>query len=204
MILYDSIGPNPRVVRMFVAEKAMAIETRAIDIIAGENRREPYLTLHPGGTTPLLSLDDGTALSETIAICEYLEERQPTPARIGTTPEERAVVRMWVRRIDLSVATPMTTGFRGAEGRVMFAPRMRVVGEEGAAELKAMAADGLAAIEANLDVSEWLVGDRFTLADIVLFAFVEFGAQVGQPLAASMTKLAGWRSRVAARASAAA
>jgi glutathione S-transferase len=204
MILYDSIGPNPRVVRMFAAEKGMTIETRAVDIVAGENRKEPYLTMHRGGTTPLLVLDDGTALSETIAICEYLEERQPTPALIGTTPEERATVRMLVRRIDLTVTTPMTTGFRGAEGRQMFEPRMRVVGAEGAADLKAIAAEGLAAIEAQLGSADWLAGDRFTLADIALFSFVEFGGLVGQPLSDAMPRLEAWRSRVAARPSAAA
>lgn len=203
MILYESIGPNPRVVTMFVAEKGMTIERRAVDIIKGENREPPYLDVHRAGTTPALVLEDGTTLAETIAICEYLEEIQPTPALIGATPEERAVTRMWVRRIDLTVTTPMTLGFRGAEGRAMFEPRMRVVRAEGSADLKAMAADGLAAIEAELGDREWIAGDRFSLADIALFSFVEFGMMVGQPLADSMPRLAAWRARVAARPSAA-
>ena len=204
MILYASIGPNPRVVTMFAAEKGLAIETRQIDIIKGENRDPAgsYLGVHPGGTTPALVLDDGTTLTETGAICEYLEELQPEPALIGTTPLERARTRMWVRRIDLTVTEPMTTGFRGVEGRPMFEPRMRVVGAEAAADLKALAADGLAAIEAGLD-GEWIVGDRFTLADIALFSFVEFGAMVGQPLPDGLPRLAAWRARVAARPSAA-
>lgn len=202
MILYESIGPNPRVVTMFVAEKGMTIETRAVDIIKGENREQPYLGIHPGGTTPALVLDDGSTLTETTAICDYLEELQPSPALIGTTAEERARTRMWVRRIDLAVTLPMTFGFRGAEGRPMFGPRMRVVGAEGSADLKAIAADGLASIEADLGDREWIVGDRFTLADIVLFSFVEFGAAVGQPLAPDLRRLAAWRGRVAARPSA--
>ncbi len=204
MILYDSVGPNPRVVRMFVAEKGLTIETKSVDIMAGENRREPYLSLHPGGTTPLLTLDDGTQLSETTAICEYLEELHPSPPLIGATPEERAITRMWVRRIDLEITNPMTSGFRGAEGRAMFEPRMRVAGAEGCADLKAMATDGIAALDARMGDRQWIAGDRFTLADITLFSFVEFGAIVGQPLAATATRLAVWRERVAARPSAAA
>ncbi|MFC4296263.1 glutathione S-transferase family protein [Novosphingobium tardum] len=204
MILYDSVGPNPRVVRMFAAEKGIALEKKPVDIMAGENRQEPYLKLHPGGTTPLLVLDDGTPLSETTAICEYLEELQPNPPLIGTTPLERAKVRMLVRQIDLLITAPMTSGFRGAEGRPMFEPRMRVIRAEAADDLKAMAADGLAAIERQVGNTDWLLGPRFTLADIVLFSFVEFGGLVGQPLHPSLAKLAAWRDRVAARPSAAA
>jgi glutathione S-transferase len=204
MILYDSVGPNPRVVRMFAAEKGIALEKKPVDIMAGENRQEPYLKLHPGGTTPLLVLDDGTSLSETTAICEYLEELQPNPPLIGTTPLERANVRMLVRQIDLLITAPMTSGFRGAEGRPMFEPRMRVIRAEAADDLKAMAADGLAAIERQVGNTDWLLGPRFTLADIVLFSFVEFGGLVGQPLHPSLAKLAAWRDRVAARPSTAA
>lgn len=202
MILYESIGPNPRVVTMFVAEKGLTIERRTLDIVKGENRQDDYLKVHPGGTTPALVLDDGSTLTETIAICEYLEEKHPEPALIGTTPEERAKTRMWVRRIDLSVTEPMTTGFRAAEGRPMFEPRMRVMATEAAPDLKAMAAEGLQWIEGQFGDRDWIAGDRFTLADIALFAFVEFGAMVGQPLPADLPKLAAWRERVAARPSA--
>lgn len=203
MILYESIGPNPRVVTMFVAEKGVEIERRSLDIMKGENRSGPYLDVRPAGTTPALVLDDGSTIAETIAICEYLDELHPEPALIGTTPEERARTRMWVRRIDLTVTEPMTMGFRAAEGRPMFEPRMRVIRADAADELKAMAVDGLKAIEAEIG-DEWIVGDRFTLADIALFAFVEFGNMVGQPLPGDLPKLAAWHARVAARPSAAA
>lgn len=201
MILYTSIGPNPRVVTMFAAEKGLTIETRAVDIIKGENREEPYRQVHRGGTTPALVLDDGTTVVETAAICEYLEELNPEPALIGATPLERARTRSWVRRIDLTVTEPMTTGFRAVEGRPMFEPRMRVVGAAAAADLKAIANDGLTAIEAELD-GDWIAGNRFTLADIALFSFIEFGALVGQPLSEGLPRLAAWRARVAARPSA--
>ncbi|WBH17772.1 glutathione S-transferase family protein [Sphingomonas radiodurans] len=201
MILYDSIGPNPRVVTMFVAEKGLTIEKRMLDIVKGENRSGSYLDVRRAGTTPALVLDDGSTLCETIAICEYLDEVHPEPALIGTTPKERAETRMWVRRIDLTVTEPMTTGFRAAEGRPMFEPRMRVIRADAADDLKALAKDGLTAIEAEMG-DQWIVGDRFTLADIALFAFIEFGAMVGQPMPGDLPKLAAWRERVAARPSA--
>jgi glutathione S-transferase len=203
MILYESIGPNPRVVTMFLAEKGMGIERRSVDIVSGENRQEDYRRVHPGGTTPALVLDDGTTLSETVAICEYLEEKQPGPTLIGETPEERARTRMWARRIDLTVNEPMTSGFRAAEGRPMFAPRMRLLGQDAAPDLKQVAVDGLRYIEDQIGDRQWIAGERFTLADILLYAFVEFGALVGQPLPGDMPRLAAWRARVAARPSAA-
>lgn len=204
MILYESIGPNPRVVKMFLAEKGMTVETRTVDIMKGDNRQAEFRGVNPGGTTPALVLDNGKTISETVAICEYLEEVQPEPALIGRTPEERACTRMWVRRIDLTVNEPMTTGFRAAEGRPMFEPRMRVMPESAAAELKAAASDGLAWIEGQLGDRPWIAGDAFSLADIVLFAFVEFGGLVGQPLPVGLPKLAAWRGRVAERKSASA
>ena len=101
MKLFTSIGPNPRVVRMFMAEKGIEIPLESVDLMGGENRREPYTGRNPAGQIPCLELDDGRHLAEVTAICEYLEELHPTPPRIGATPEERAETRMWVRRIDL-------------------------------------------------------------------------------------------------------
>ena len=126
MRFYNSVGPNPRVVTMFMAEKGIEIPEVMIDLRGGENRRAPYnVDVNPAGQTPALELDDGSVLTEIIAICEYLEERFPTPALIGTTAEERAKTRMWTRRIDIKVCEPLTNGFRFAEGLPLFEPRMR-------------------------------------------------------------------------------
>ena len=203
MKLYTSIGPNPRVVTLFVAEKGLALDTVRVDVMKGENRQPAYLAKNPTGGTPLLELDDGTAIAESVAICEYLEELHPTPALIGATPEERAATRMWVRRVDLGVVQPMTHGFRGAEGLPLFQSRMRCL-PEAAAGLKAMAQDGLAPIEARLADTPFIGGERPMLADLLLFSFVEFGAQVGQPLDPAHANLAAWRARMAERPSAAA
>ena len=199
MKLHNSIGPNPRVVRIFLAEKGLAIPLVQVDLMGGENRREPFLSKNPAGQLPCLELDDGRFLSEITAICEYLEEKKPEPALIGRTPEERAITRMWVRRIDLNVVEPLANGFRYAEGLGLFKTRIRTI-PHAADDLKALARERLEWLEGLLR-GPWIAGDRFTLADILLFAFLEFGAQVGQKLDAKLLKLNDWYGRVAARES---
>jgi glutathione S-transferase len=202
MQLYQSIGPNPRAVKMFIAEKGLDIGRVDIDLPRGENRQAAHLSRNPSGQTPTLELDDGTFLSEITVICEYLEEVQPDPPLIGRTPKERAETRMWTRRVDLKICEPMANGFRFSEGLGLFQNRVLCV-PEAAPGLKAMAKDGEAWLEANFQ-GPWIAGDRFTLADILLFAFIDFGGQVGQPLDPKFTKLTEWFERVKARPSAAA
>lgn len=201
MKLYNSIGPNPHVVRMAAAEKGMTLEMVNIDIMANENRTGDYVTKVPTGGTPALEMPDGRIISEITVIAEYLEEVQPAPAIIGTTAEDRAVTRMWVRRIDHGYCEPMANGFRATEGRPMFAPRFSLVSESAGAELKALAAEKLLWLD-GLMAGDFVCGNRFTLADILLFCFVEFGAAVGQPMPAGVKWLPAWRERVAARPSA--
>lgn len=202
MKLYTSIGPNPRVVKMFMAEKGIDLDRIEVDLRAGENRREPYLSVNPAGQTPALELDDGTHITEITAICEYLEEVTPNPPLIGTTAEERAKTRMWTRRVDIKVAEPMANGFRYGEGLPMFESRLRCL-PEASAGLKAVAQDGIQWVEQNFQ-GPWIAGGRFTLADIVLFAFMDFGAVVGQPIDPNNKKVVDWFERVKARPSAAA
>lgn len=203
MKLYTSIGPNPRVVKMFLAEKGLQLEQVAVDLRGGENRQPPYnVSVNPAGQTPALELDGGGFVTEITAICEYLEEYQPSPPLIGTTAQERAATRMWTRRVDLKVCEPMANGFRFSEGLALFEKRMRCV-PEAAPGLKAIARDGEEWLEGHFQ-GPWIAGDRFTLADILLFAFIDFGGQVGQPLDPAFAKLTAWFDRVKARPSAAA
>jgi glutathione S-transferase len=203
MKLHVSIGPNPRVVKMFLAEKGLEMPFVTVDLMGGENRQAPYnVSVNPAGQTPALELDDGGCLTEITAICEYLEERQPSPPLIGTTAEERAATRMWTRRVDIKVCEPMANGFRYAEGLPLFEGRMRCL-PEAAPGLKAVAKDGEDWLEGQFK-GPWIAGERFTLADILLFAFLDFGTQVGQPLDPGFGKLADWFDRVKARPSAAA
>jgi glutathione S-transferase len=203
MKLHTSVGPNPRVVKMFLAEKGLQIPFVTVDLMGGENRRAPYTeAVNPAGQTPALELDNGDCLTEITAICEYLEERQPRPPLIGTTAEERATTRMWTRRVDIKICEPMANGFRYAEGLALFESRMRCL-PDAAPGLKAIAKDGEEWLEGQFK-GPWIAGDRFTLADILLFAFLDFGGQVGQPLDPAFGKITDWFTRVKERPSAAA
>ncbi len=203
MKFYNSIGPNPRVVKMFMAEKGLDIPRVEVNLMAGENREADHVKRNPAGQMPTLELDDGVFVSEILPICEYLDETHPNPPLIGTNAEERAITRMWTRRIDLNICEPMANGFRFSTGLQLFQGRMRVI-PQAADDLKAIAAEKLAWLDGLLGSHTFVVGDRFTLADILLFVFIEFGAQVGQPLAESNKNLTAWRARIAERPSAAA
>jgi hypothetical protein len=128
MKLYNSGGPNPRMVRMFMAEKGFEVPKVDVDLRGGENRREPYLKVNPAGQCPALELDDGTVLAEITDICEYVDEKKKdTPSLIGDTPEERASTRMWTRRIDLNICEPAANGLRFAIGLKMFQDRVHCI-----------------------------------------------------------------------------
>ena len=202
MKLYNSIGPNPRVVKMFIAEKGLDIPRVEVDLMAGDNRKEPYLSKNPAGQMPALELDDGVVLSEILPICEYLEEAHPSPPLIGTTPEERAVARMWTRRIDLNICEPMANGFRFAEGLGLFKDRIRTI-PQAADDLKTVAREKLAWLDGLIAGKTYICGERLTLADVLLFAFVDFFAGVGQPLDSALKNIGAWYARMKARPSAA-
>jgi glutathione S-transferase len=200
--LYDSIGPNPKLVRMFAAEKGFAFpQVEKVDLGGGANRREPYLAKNPAGQLPCVELDDGKVIAETIAICELIEELKPTPALIGATPAERAETRMWVRRVEWKIVQPMADGFRFAEGLPIFKDRIRTL-PEAAAGLKAIGRDGLAWLDGQMAGRKTVVPGRFTLADVVLYAFLDFGAMVGQAPDPGLKNIAAWLEATKARPSA--
>ena len=201
MKFYDSVGPNPRIVRMFMAEKGIEMPKQAVDVRKGENREAEHLKRNPHGQMPTLELDNGSYISEIVPICEYLEEKYPTPALIGTTAEERGECRMWTRRIDLNICEPMANGFRFAEGLKFFEPRIVTV-PEAAPGLKKIAADRLAWLNGQMNGKDFICGKRFTLADILLFCLAGFFAKVGQPLDPANANIAAWFERVKARPSA--
>ncbi len=201
MKLYDSFGPNPQVVRTFMAERGIELPIEEIDIMAGINRQSDYLGVNPAGQTPALELDDGRLVTEITVICEYLDETQPGEPLMGKTPEDRAQVRRWTRWADLNVCEPMVNAFRGAEGLDIFKDRMRCL-PEASAGLKASAQDKLEWLDGQLEGRDYLAGDRFTLADIVLSSFLAFGEQIGQPLNRDLKNVSAWLDRCQARPSA--
>ncbi|HUJ03425.1 MAG TPA: glutathione S-transferase family protein [Rhizomicrobium sp.] len=204
MKFYNSIGPNPRVVRMFMAEKGISIPAEQVDLLKGENRQAPHLSRNPHGQMPTLELDDGSFVSEITAICEYLEDTHPKPALIGANAKEKAETRMWTRRIDLNIVEPMANGFRYSEGLPLFQNRI-VTLPEAAAGLKRIAQDRLKWLDGQMaDGREFVCGKRFTMADILLFAFIDFGNTVGQKLDPELKNINLWFARVKARPSASA
>lgn len=198
MKLHTGLGPNPRTVRMFLAEKGVEIPLVPVDLMAAENRRPPYTDKNPAGQLPCLELDDGTYLAEVLPICEYLEEKYPKPPLIGATAEERAVTRMWARRIDLNIVEPLANGFRYGEGLALFKDRIRTI-PQAADDLKAIAREKLAWLDGLMKGNQFIAGARFTLADIFLFAFLDFGRTIGQAFDPNLRWIPGWFDRIAAR-----
>lgn len=203
MQFHDSVGPNPRVVRMFMAERGVAIPSVRVDLRGGENREPPYLAKNPAGQCPCLELDDGSYLSEITAICEYLDEVTPGPSLIGTTARERAETRMWVRRIDLNILEPLAYAYRYGPAVAFFGKRMRVI-PQAAEDLAALAQERLGWLDGLIAGRDFVCGDRLTLADILLFCFLDFGAGVGQPIDPAKPAIVAHHARMAARGSAAA
>ena len=202
MKFYDSLGPNPKLVRMFAAEKGFSFpQIEKVDIMAGANRQEPYLSKNPSGQMPALELDDGRVIAETVAICEYIEEQKPRPALIGESAGDRAETRMWTRRVEWKIVQPLADGFRFAEGLPLFKARIRTL-PEAADGLKAIARDGLSWLDGQIAGRDTIVPKRITLADLVLFAFLEFGASVGQPLDPALKNLTAWFEKLKTRPSA--
>jgi len=201
MKFYNSIGPNPRVVKMFMAEKGISIPRVEVDLRGGENRQPAPVARNPTGQMPTLELDDGRYLAEVTAICEYLEEKHPTPILIGANPEERAMTRMWTRRVDLYIVEPMLNGFRSSQGLNFFKDRLRVM-PQAAEDLKTLAQEKLTWLDGLIAGRDFIAGPKFTLADIMLFCPLDFGTTVGQSLNRDNKNIAAWYDRVKARPSA--
>ncbi|MDN5939011.1 MAG: glutathione S-transferase family protein [Salinisphaera sp.] len=201
MRLLNSLGPNPRMVRMFMHEKGIEVPNVDVDMLGGENRQPAFTAKNPAGQVPALELDDGSIIGETVAICEYLEEQRPEPALIGKTPEERAGTRMWTRRVEMNITEHMYNGFRYAEGLDLFRDRVVCV-PEGADGLKKKGQAGLAWLDGLLGDNDYICGNRLTMADIVLYCCMDFCGSVGQPRDPALKNLENWFARMNARPSA--
>lgn len=203
MKFYNSIGPNPRMVRVFMAERGVSVDTVDIDLFGGENRGDDYVKVNPTGTTPALVTDSGQIITEITAICEYLDEVSDGDSLIGSTPEEKAECRMWARRVDLMICEPLYYGYRNSEGHDFFKPRRHVDASVGEG-MKGFAKDGMAWLDKQLEGKTWLCGDRFSMADVLLFVVIDFGMldRVNQKVPAEHTNIHAWYERMKARPSA--
>ena len=202
MKLYNSMGPNPHMVRMYAAELGVDLALEDVDLMGGENRPAAFLAKNPSGQSPALELDDGTVLAEITAICEYLDDITDGKTLIGSTPEERANTHMWTRRVDLNICEPLGNGFRYAEGLQIFESRMITI-PEAADGLKRIAQAKLTWLDEQMsDGREFIAGASLSMADILLYSMMVFFAGVGQPLNPENTNVQAWFDRMAARPSA--
>ena len=201
MKLFTAVGPSARTVRMFLAEKNLEIPMQEVDIIKGENLSKSHRAFNPGGQLPVLELDSGFILSESLAICEYIDDLHPTPPLIGSNEQQRAETHMWCRRLDLRIMEPMIQGFRGSDAYEFFKHRYHLV-VDGASDLKIIANNNLAWLDEMITDKPYICGDRFSLADIQLFCFLDYCAGAGMPLKSEWRKLQQWFTRIQGRVSA--
>jgi glutathione S-transferase len=200
MKLYDSaMAPNPRRVRIFLAEKGIEVPTVSVDIGAAENRKPEYLAKNPMGGVPMLELDDGTCLAETVAICRYFEAEQPEPPLMGVDGRDVAIVEMWNRRMEFEVAVPAMQSFRNTHD--FFKGRIPQVPEYGAV-CKASVLKRLEWLDTELSSRKFIAGDRFTIADITLQVAIDFGRVAGVAIDPAQKNLQRWHESVSARSSA--
>lgn len=186
---------------MYLLEKGLTMPSRNVDVFGGENREPPYLAHNPAGQTPALLLDDGSCITEAITIMEYLEELHPAPALIGATAKERALTRQWQRRIELNITEHIHNAYHYAEGLERFRDRIPVAAEA-APGLKRVAQDRIAWLDAMLDGHAFIPGPHFSIADIWLYIWLDFGNSVGQAFDAQLRNIGPWFQRIAARPSA--
>lgn len=198
MKLHDSRrAPNPRRVRWFMAEKGITdIEIVDIDIFGGGHRTPDYLAMAGLPNVPALELDDGTGITESIAICRYLESLYPAPNMFGTDPLEAARIEMWMRRAEMLVATPlMMTVRHGHPALAAIETQIPVIADT----QRAVAERGLKVIDRRLADSEFIAADRITIADIVAFASIDFARMVKFRPADDLTHVARWADVMRAR-----
>ena len=197
MILHDlSAGMHPRRVRIFMAEKGLSIERREVDVAGGANAMPDFLRLNPLGKLPVLELDDGSAIAESLAICRYLEALHPHPPLMGRTPQTAAHIEMWTLRIDHELSQPIALAFVHSSdfyrGRVEQVPEV-------AGWARNRALQTMAWLDGELAERSHIAGDDYTLADIVAQCACVLGKAVGLRIPPEMTNLSRWFAQVSAR-----
>ena len=200
MKLYDArTAPNPRRVRIFLAEKGIGMPVEQVDIVSAQNRSAEFRDKNAMGTLPVLELDDGTTIAESVAICRYFEEVQPEPPLMGTDAKDRAVVEMWQRRMEYEVFLPITQVFRN--GHAFFKGRIPQVPEYGEVCRK-HAEQRLEWLDGVLADRSFVAGERYTIADITALCAIDFGRVSSIRVTPEQPNLARWHAAVSSRPSA--
>jgi glutathione S-transferase len=190
MKVYDFNGaPNPKKLRVYLAEKGLSIPTEQVNIVSQDNRKPEFLKKNPMGGLPVLELDDGSCLSESLAIMEYLEELHPEPPLIGKNPRERARVRELERMAEMGVLSAVGTYFQNTHpfmsGRLKQSP-------DTAENAKARLASNLKILDDAIGKKPFVAGDRPSIADCTLFAALEFAEFAQAPIDPGCKNVARW------------
>lgn len=199
-IIEQSKAPNPRRLRIFLAEKGISIPCEQIDIMKLDQRAAEFTTLNPLQQVPVLVLDDGTAISESVAICRYFEEVQPEPALFGRGPKQRALVEMWNRRMELGLFWRVTQCFRHTHPAMaeLESPQVKEWGEANRARVH----EQLAILDRELAGRPWVAGEDYTIADITALVAVDFMKPARIDRAPELVNVARWHRDASARPSA--
>jgi len=200
MKIYESHNaPNPRRVRMFLAEKGIQVPYEEVDIGKAINRGEEFRKKNPLSTVPVLELDDGTFISESVAICRYFEELQPELPLFGAGAKQRALVEMCNRRMEFNILQPIADAFR--QRHDFFKGRIRQLAEY--AEVQRLnAQDGLDWLDRELAARRFIAGDQFSIADITAVVAIDFGRVSKIAIKPDQLNLARWHTEISARPSA--
>ncbi|MFM8246113.1 MAG: glutathione S-transferase family protein [Burkholderiaceae bacterium] len=197
MILHDlTAGMHPRRVRIFLAEKGVSIERREIDAAAGANVTPEFIRLNPLGKLPVLELDDGSTIAESLAICRYLEALHPDPPLMGRSPREAAHIEMWTLRMETELSRPMAEAFR--HGSEFYRGRIEQVPEV-ALWSRGRVQHTMGWLDGELAQRACIAGDEYTVADIVAQCACVLGKAVGLRIPAEMVHLTRWFAEVSAR-----
>jgi glutathione S-transferase len=206
MKFYDCLtAPSPRRVRIFIAEKGVTLEIRMVDLANGEHLTDTFGKINPRRTVPVLELDDGTCLLDTFSICSYLEGIFPEPNLMGRDAKERAVIAMWQRHMDLdgqsAIAECFRNSSRGFRGRAMTGPvdyeQIPELAERGRQRVRQFFRD----LDCRFADSEYVAGDRFTIADITALVAVDFARAIKETVPDDAMNLKRWREAVTLRPS---
>ena len=200
MKLYDFVGaPNPKRVRVYLAEKGISVPTQQVNILSGENRTPEFLAKNPMGGLPVLELDDGTYLPESLAIMEYLEDLNPTPPMIGSTPAERGRVRALERIAELSILGRVAAIFQNTHP--FFAARVKQ-SPDAADTARNMLKNASRVLDGLIGKGAFVAGAKPSIADCTLVAAFNFAEFAGVPMDPECTNLQRWWSNFKERPSA--
>jgi glutathione S-transferase len=198
-IYNSSVAPNPRRVRIFLAEKGIQVPYEEVDLAKAENRQPEFRRINPLAAVPVLELDDGAHIAESVAICRYFEELYPEPSLFGVDAQERATVEMWQRRMEFILLGPIADAFRLQheffKGRIRQCPEYAAIRKQDALER-------LQWLNSEMAGRRFIAGNNFTVADITAMVAIDFGRLSNIRIQPDQTNLARWHHEVSARPSA--